>query len=136
MSLYDDLKKHITDLVATAPAGTDVPVTTTQSDGMFSEVIHMVQSKGLGHLSAMFGAKGLGDVFGSWVGKGANLPISGDQIKAALGSEQLEALAKKAGIDVSQVTTLLSHVLPSIVNKLTPHGLLEEAPAGSTPPAE
>lgn len=136
MSLYDDLKKHLTDMVAAAPPGTDVSVMATHNEGMFSEVIHMVQSKGLNHLSEMFGAKGMGGVFGSWVGKGANLPVSVDQIKAVLGSEQLEALAKKAGIDVSQVTTLLSHVLPSIVDKMTPHGLLEETPAGSTAPAE
>ena len=136
MSLYDDLKKHLTDMVAAAPPGTDVSVLATHKDGVFSEVIHMVQSQGLNQLSELFAAKGMGDVFRSWVGKGANLPISADQIKAALGSEQLEDLAKKAGIDVSQVTSLLSHLLPSLVDKLTPHGLLEEVPAGSAAPAE
>ncbi len=128
MSLYDDLKKHLTDMVAASPPGTDVSVTATHADGMVSEVIHMVQSKGLKHISEMFGAKGMGDVFTSWVSKGVNLPISAEQIRSVLGPEQLQALAKKAGIDVSQVTTLLSHLMPSLVNKLTPHGLIDDAP--------
>ena len=135
MSLYDELKKHLTDMVAASPPGTDVSVTATHSDGLVSVVIHMVQSKGLGQFSEMFKSKGLGDVFGSWVSKGVNLPISVDQIRSVLGPEQLAALAKKAGIDVSQVTTILSHLMPSLVDKLTPHGLLDDSanPESATP---
>jgi uncharacterized protein YidB (DUF937 family) len=35
----------------------------------------------------------LGDVAGSWVGKGANLPVSGEQVINALGSDKIREIA-------------------------------------------
>jgi len=65
---------------------------------------------------------GLGDAVKSWVGSGANLPVSADQIKSALGSGPLASLAEKAGISQDQVSSVLAKLLPHAVDKATPSG--------------
>lgn len=82
---------------------------------------------GLGGLMEKFQQAGMGDVIGSWVGSGANKPISGDQLGQVLGSDTLSDLASKMGMDSGQVAGQLSQILPGLVDRLTPHG---QAPAG------
>jgi uncharacterized protein YidB (DUF937 family) len=81
-------------------------------------------SKGLGGLVDMFNQKGLGDVVGSWVSTGKNLPVSADQIQAVLGSSQIQALAAKAGIDPQMASAAIAQILPNLVDKATPNGQL------------
>ncbi|NVD72287.1 DUF937 domain-containing protein [Duganella sp. BJB488] len=65
---------------------------------------------------------GLADQVMSWIGTGANQAISGDQLEAALGSDQLQQIAGHAGIDPQQVSSGLAGMLPQIIDQLTPHG--------------
>jgi uncharacterized protein YidB (DUF937 family) len=51
---------------------------------------------------------------------GENQPISGNQIQNALGSDQVNALAAKMGVDPAQASHFLAEYLPKIVDKLTP----------------
>ena len=44
------------------------------------------------------------------------------QVELMLGQQQLEAIAKEAGIPLGEVTTDLMRVLPLIVDKFTPDG--------------
>jgi uncharacterized protein YidB (DUF937 family) len=69
-----------------------------------------------------FHEKGLGEVASSWVGSGQNLPISADQIQQVLGSEQVRQLAAKAGISPDVAESSLAHLLPTLIDKLTPNG--------------
>lgn len=62
----------------------------------------------------------------SWVGGGANLPISGEQIQQALGSDVVQNLAAKIGIPTEQAAALLSHILPHVVDTMTPEGHVAE----------
>jgi uncharacterized protein YidB (DUF937 family) len=41
---------------------------------------------------------GLGNQVQSWLGNGANLPVSPDQLRAALGSDQVSELAQHFGV--------------------------------------
>ncbi len=82
---------------------------------------------GLGGLVASFEKNGLGEIAQSWVSKGANLPISADQIQGVLGSGPLAAIASKLGVDPQQAATQVSALLPQLVDHLTPDGTL---PAG------
>jgi uncharacterized protein YidB (DUF937 family) len=89
---------------------------------------------GLSGLAEKFGQAGLGHVVQSWIGNGANLPVSEEQLKSVLGSETITNLAAKVGIDPAQLQSHLAEYLPALVNHLTPNGALpapgEEAPAG------
>jgi len=82
---------------------------------------------GLGGLMEKFQQAGMGDVIGSWVGSGANQPISGEQLSQVLGSDTLSDLASKIGMDSGQVAGQLSQILPGLVDRLTPQG---QAPVG------
>lgn len=93
-----------------------------QNDLMSSVMGLLGGQGGLNNLISQFDAKGLGDVIGSWVGTGKNLPVSADQIKSVLGSDQIKNIASKLGISTNEVTSQLSNLLPQVVDKLTPEG--------------
>ncbi len=85
----------------------------------------LAQSGGLQGLANKFSQSGCGGVFASWVGMDENQSISSDQIQKALGSQQVQALAAKMGIDPTQASNLLAEFLPKVVDKLTPTGKVD-----------
>ena len=85
---------------------------------------------GLAGLVTKFQQGGLGDVVGSWVGTGQNLPISADQLQQVLGSDMVSGLAAKFGLSTADVGGQLSQLLPQVVDKLTPNGELPDPSAG------
>ena len=56
---------------------------------------------------------------------GENQSISADQIQKVLGSDQINALAAKIGVDPAQASHFLAEYLPKIVDKLTPEGKVD-----------
>jgi len=80
---------------------------------------------GLEGLAELFKKHGLGHTFDQWVGNGPNPPVTGEQVHNVIGSDQLNQLAAKFGLDATQVSNLLAHFLPSLVDKMTPHGKIE-----------
>jgi uncharacterized protein YidB (DUF937 family) len=80
------------------------------------------QSGGLQGLLGNLSQAGLGDAVKSWVGTGANIPVSGDQIQSALGSDQIAAIAQKFGLNPQDVAGQLAQILPQAVDKVTPDG--------------
>ena len=85
----------------------------------------LAQSGGLQGLANKFSQSGQGSAFQSWVGMGENEAISSNQIQNVLGSEQVNALAAKMGIDPAQASSFLAEYLPKIVDKLTPAGKID-----------
>jgi uncharacterized protein YidB (DUF937 family) len=91
--------------------------------GIAADLEQLTGHLGNGGLQAMLGQfeqGGLGQVAQSWIGNGANLPVSTEQLQAVLGSEKVTALAQSLGIDTSQVAA----ALPGLVDHLTPGGQL------------
>lgn len=95
--------------------------------GTLLEYINSPQVGGISGLQQMFQQKGLGGVVSSWVGTGQNLPISPDQVQSVLHSDVLQNIAAKTGMDSGQVSTMLSQMLPHVVDKLTPNGQVPDA---------
>lgn len=83
------------------------------------------QSGGLQGLANKFSQGGQGGAFSSWVGMGENQPISTDQVQKVLGSDQVNALAAKLGVDPAQASHFLAEYLPKVVDKLTPKGKVD-----------
>ena len=79
------------------------------------------QAGGVDGLAAKFQQAGLGDKIASWIGTGHNLPISVEQIKAALGGH-LDELSKQTGQSHGEVASSLSQILPGLIDHLTPNG--------------
>lgn len=93
------------------------------------DYINSPQVGGLSGLQQMFHNQGLGGIISSWIGTGQNLPISQDQLQNVLHSEALQNAAAKAGLDPSQLTGMMSQLLPNLVDKLTPNGQVPESGA-------
>jgi uncharacterized protein YidB (DUF937 family)/outer membrane protein OmpA-like peptidoglycan-associated protein len=74
----------------------------------------------------LFSKAGLGDTVSSWVSSGANSPLSDDQVSSALGSSAIGSLAEKAGLPAGVVTSALGYMVPQVVDKLTPDGVVPE----------
>lgn len=133
MSWIDAMKKQVLDSLRQSSPGSDVPADPEVHAGMFDHIFAMVREKGLGDLGKAFEAKGMKDIFASWVGTGSNLPISADQLKKVLNAETLQGFARKLGIPADQASAMLARILPGLVDKMTPAGSIEEPPA--EPPA-
>jgi len=96
----------------------------SSSNPLATGLLQMIQNQpgGLQGLVQSFHDKGLGGVASSWVGTGPNAPVTSDQIHQVLGSDQVKALAAKAGISPDMAGSAIAQLLPGIVDKLTPNG--------------
>lgn len=68
----------------------------------------------------LFRRIGLSDAVDSWIGKGANLPLTGEQVESALGNENISEMAKRSGLEIETTRTALGKMIPGIVDQLTP----------------
>lgn len=98
------------------PGATPVPIPAGHPDGGLLG--------GLGSLIEKFQKGGQGPAMDSWIGPGANAPISPGQLQSTLGNDTLSNLAAQAGISKEDLLAQLSQALPEIINKLTPNGRL------------
>ena len=87
----------------------------------------LAQSGGLQGLANKFAQSGQGNTFQSWVGMGENETVSSNQMQSVLGSEQINAIATRMGVDPAVASTFLAEYLPKIVDKLTPAGKIDPA---------
>jgi uncharacterized protein YidB (DUF937 family) len=81
-------------------------------------------------LSGMLGnaeSQGLGSVVQSWIGNGANQSIAPNQVEGLLGQDRIAQLASRAGIPAGVASAALAHILPTLIDKLTPGGKLPQA---------
>jgi uncharacterized protein YidB (DUF937 family) len=74
---------------------------------------------------------GLNDQVQSWLGNGANLPVTADQLRAALGNEQVQQIARELGLPIDGALKLLAEHLPTVVDQASPNGTLQ--PSAGTP---
>lgn len=120
MGLLDELAGKVLDKPSSG--------STEQTSGLAAGIMHMLNSQpgGLPGLVQMFHEKGLGGVVSSWVSTGQNLPISAEQIRGVLGSEQVQQFATKAGISPDLASSKLAELLPTVVDKLTPDGKIPD----------
>lgn len=98
-----------------------------KKDDLMSSITQLLGGQGrLQNLISQFDSKGLGDIIGSWVGTGQNKFISPDQLQNVLGSDVLGGIASKLGLNVNDLSSQLSNLLPGVVDKLTPEGKVPE----------
>jgi len=87
-------------------------------------------SGGLGELMDRFKQNGQGDAADSWVGTGPNQPVDPQRLGSALGSDAVNQLSSKSGLDVGSLLPMLAAFLPQIINALTPDGKVPAGGAG------
>lgn len=104
-----------------------------QQGGLLAVVGKLIaqQPVGLQGLIGAFERNGLGGLAASWVGTGANLPISAEQLQSVLGHQQIESVAASLGFSPQDASAKLASMLPQVVDKLTPAGAVpDEASLG------
>lgn len=82
------------------------------------------QHGGLQGLMSQFEKGGLGSVVQSWVSTGANQPVQASQLQNVFGSEMMQNLAAKVGMNPNELADKLAQFLPEAVDKMTPNGTL------------
>jgi uncharacterized protein YidB (DUF937 family) len=101
----------------------------SQQNSLIEQAMAMINNPETGGLSGLiekFQKNGLGEVVSSWIGTGANQPVSADQINNALGTESIIEIAGKVGVSRKQISEGLASILPQIIDKLTPDGKVPE----------
>jgi uncharacterized protein YidB (DUF937 family) len=113
MGIFDEVEKMGGSLLGEQHAGALSAVT---------DYINSPQVGGISGLQKMFQEKGLGGIVGSWIGTGQNLPISADQLNSVLHCDALNQVASKFGIDPNTLQSMMTQVLPHVVDHMTPNG--------------
>ncbi|KQP72655.1 hypothetical protein ASF41_05410 [Methylobacterium sp. Leaf111] len=92
--------------------------------GPYAHLDHEAQDgrSGLDGLIDRFQRGGLGDVMESWIGSGENRPVAPDRLADALGSDTVNALQQRTGLDRDNLLSQLAQALPQVINGLTPQG--------------
>jgi uncharacterized protein YidB (DUF937 family) len=89
----------------------------------------MGAGSGLGGLLEQLQRSGFGEQADSWVGRGANKPISPDAMSQIFGQDGLEQISRQAGISQDEASRGLSQLLPEVVDRVTPDGEVPDADA-------
>jgi uncharacterized protein YidB (DUF937 family) len=84
----------------------------------------LLKNGGLSKMVQGAQASGLSAQADSWVGTGANAPVSGQEVRSVVGDDTVSELAQQAGISDDEAADVLAHVVPQVVNGLTPDGQL------------
>ena len=97
--------------------------------GLMESALNLLNSPEVGGLSGLidtFKNKGLGGAVASWIGTGENETATAEQMTNALGSDKIQEIAAKLGITDSAVSSGLAALLPQVIDKLTPDGVVPE----------
>jgi uncharacterized protein YidB (DUF937 family) len=80
------------------------------------------QHGGLPGIISKFQQGGMAAQAGSWVGTGANMPITGSQLQEVLGTGSIGQIAQQLGLSHGEASAGLAQMLPQLINHLTPNG--------------
>lgn len=103
---------------------------------LLSQLLGQTNLGSVGGLLAQLQQGGLGNQVSSWLSNGANQAVSADQLRAALGSEQLQQMAQASGLPLDQLLAMLSQHLPHTVDRMSPNGALNESQADAAADAQ
>ncbi len=89
-------------------------------------ILQWVQSQGgFQAVLAKLQQGGLGDLAGSWLGKGDNHPVDANQLQSAFSNTDLQSLADHLGTSQDDALAKLKEFLPQFIDRASPQGQLE-----------
>jgi uncharacterized protein YidB (DUF937 family) len=116
MSLFDKFGGSLSEMIGQVTAAT--------APSLLTAVLAKTNLGDLQGLVNQLQQNGLGTQVTSWLGSGGNMPISPEQIKAALGNEQVKQIAAHFGVPVDSALKMLAEHLPATVDQASPDGTL------------
>jgi len=85
----------------------------------------------LGGLLGQMNGGGLASLAASFLGDGANQPMSGNQITDLFGQSKMSGFAKDLGVDESTASNSLSDIIPNLIDSNSKGGSLLDSVGGS-----
>lgn len=85
----------------------------------------------LGNLLGQLNNGGLASLAASWLGDGANSPVSSNQITDLLGQSNVSNFAQELGVDEAQASDGLASMIPDLIDGNSKGGSLLDAVGGS-----
>ena len=95
------------------------------SPGLISSTLAKTKLGNLQGLVEQLQKGGLDEQVKSWLSSGANLPVTAEQIRAALGNQKVKELGEKFGLPVDATVKMLAEQLPAAVDQESPDGKLQ-----------
>jgi uncharacterized protein YidB (DUF937 family) len=117
MGLFDEL--------GGALKGTFGQVEAAAAPALISALLAKTQFGDLNGLVTQLQQSGLGPQVQSWLGNGANTPITADQLKSVLGNAQVQEFARHLGLPVDAALNMLAQHLPNVVDQASKNGELQ-----------
>jgi uncharacterized protein YidB (DUF937 family) len=117
MGLFDNIGGSLGGLIG--------QVTAAAAPGLISAVLAKTNLGDLNGLVNQLQQNGMGDQVKSWLGNGANMHITPDQLRAALGNDQVKQIAAHFGLPIDEALKLLAEHVPNAVDQASPNGTLQ-----------
>ena len=95
--------------------------------GLLGQLLGQTNLGGIGGLLSQLQQGGLGNEVASWLSNGQNRAVSPDQLRSALGDEQLQQMGQTAGLPIDQLLSMLAQHLPQTIDRASPNGALDES---------
>jgi outer membrane protein OmpA-like peptidoglycan-associated protein/uncharacterized protein YidB (DUF937 family) len=107
-------------------AGNEFGLGNTKTTSLLSGLLNLI-TETPGGLSAFLDRlrkTGLGDFVSSWIGGSSPRPISNITLEGAIGRDPIDKIASKAGLSFSTASSALAFMLPNVIQRLTPGGVI------------
>jgi uncharacterized protein YidB (DUF937 family) len=69
---------------------------------------------------------GLDKQVASWLSNGQNIPVTKEQLRAAINDKELQQIARSLGVPVDQALDVLAKYLPEAVDQASPNGQIQK----------
>ena len=126
MGLLDELGSSLKGAMGQVLGQTVGDIEANALPALLSQVMSKTDLGSVGGLVAKLQEGGLGSQVSSWLSNGANLSVSSDQLRAALGNEQVKQIADTVGLPTDKILSVLSQYLPGAIDQMSPNGTLHE----------
>jgi|tagenome__1003787_1003787.scaffolds.fasta_scaffold20664941_2 uncharacterized protein YidB (DUF937 family) len=84
--------------------------------------------QGIPAIIAKFQNAGLDKYVQSWIGTGANAPVSPEQVGSVFSLQQILSWAQQIGVSPETLQNLLAQGLPQVIDHLSPQGQMPDQP--------
>ena len=120
--------------LATQSLGSRLSANPGRDNNTIASVLNMLVGNGqqadIAGMIAQMQSGGFGSVVASWLGDGANTPISTTQVREVIGNEKIAQAASQLDTDEESLLQGLSEALPTMVDKSSSGGSLLDAIGG------
>jgi len=95
-----------------------------QAPTILSQVL--ANSGGLQGIVNKLQQAGLDKQVASWLSNGQNIPVTKEQLRAAINDKELQQIARSLGVPVDQALDVLAKYLPEAVDQASPNGQIQK----------